>query len=360
MAFVTADRVCETTTTTGTGNVTLAGAVAGHQTFAAEMANNDTCDYAIEAVDADGIPTGDWETGTGTYVSATPALARSVLRSSNSDALVNFSAGTKRVYITRHATSGQTINDLTTDATPDRDADFVPFWDTSAGTTDKATLTNLRDVLLGAGSATAGSWPVVGSGTLLTTPEAGAIERDATNLYGTTDAGNRGIIPIIHFIRRNATRTLPNDTAENAIFNDPTNGRITLEAGTYMFEALMQVTSMSATSGNALIDWLGAGTATAAAWMWQYLALDNNTPTTGATNQGAIRVTQDSAASIATAGAGTGLNVWARGTFEITAGGTLIPSIDQVTAAAAVVGIGSFFMCYRIGTDSVVSVGQWD
>ncbi len=94
--------------------------------------------------------------------------------------------------------------------------------------------------------------------------------------------------------------------------------------------------------------------------MWQYLALDNSAPTTAATNQGAVRVTQDSAASIATAGTGTGLNVWATGTFEVTSGGTLIPSIDQVTAAAAVVGIGSFFRCYRVGSDSVVSVGPWD
>ncbi len=211
-----------------------------------------------------------------------------------------------------------------------------------------------------AGSASAGTWPNLASGTLLTTAEAGAIERDSTNFYMTTNAGNRGIIPIIHFVRCNATRTLPNDTNENAIFNSPTNGRLTLETGTYMFEALMQVTSMSATSGNALIDWLGAGTATCGAWMWQYLALDNSTPTTGATNQGAIRVTQDSAASIASAGTGTGLNVWARGSFEVTSAGTLIPSIDLVTAAAGIVGIGSFFMCYRVGSDAVVSVGQWD
>lgn len=223
-----------------------------------------------------------------------------------------------------------------------------------------ATLSN-KTVQLAAGTASAGTAPLkFTSGTLNTTAEDGAMEMDDNCLYMTLDAGNRGIIPVIHFIRADSTRTLPNDLNENAIFNSPANGRLTLETGTYMFEALMQVTSMSGTSGNALIDWLGAGTATCAAWMWQYLALDNSAPTTGATNQGAIRVTQDSAASIATAGTGTGLNVWASGTFEVTGAGTLIPSIDQVTAAAAVVGIGSYFQCYRVGSTSVASVGQWD
>jgi len=232
-------------------------------------------------------------------------------------------------------------------------------------TTKAATATQIKTFAttapaFAAGTASANTHPKLTAGTLLTTAEDGAVEFDGDCFYGTTDAGNRGVIPVIHFIRRNATRTLPNDTNENAIFDSPTNGRLTLEVGTYMFEALMQVTSMSATSGNALIDWLGAGTATCGAWMWYYSALDNSTPTTGATNQGAVRVTQDSAASIATAGAGTGLNVWARGTFEVTSGGTFIPSIDLVTAAAGVVGIGSFFMCYRVGSDAVVSVGQWD
>lgn len=255
------------------------------------------------------------------------------------------------------------ISDLTA-ASALTGAEEFPCSDGTA-TTKAATATQIKTfvetaTVFAAGTSSANTHPKLTAGTLLTTAEDGAVEFDGDCFYATTDAGNRGVIPVIHFIRRNATRTLPNDTSENAIFNDPTNGRLTLEAGTYMFEALMQVTSMSSTSGNALVDWLGAGTATCGAWMWQYLALDNNTPTTGATNQGAIRVTQDSAASIATAGTGTGLNVWARGTFEVTSGGTLIPSIDLVNAAAGVVGVGSFFMCYRVGTDSVVSVGQWD
>jgi hypothetical protein len=235
-----------------------------------------------------------------------------------------------------------------------------------AGTSKKITGTQLKDFInnapvFAAGSASANSWPKMTPGTLLTTAEDGALEMDTTNLYGCTDAGNRGYIPIRHFIRANATRTLPNDTNENAIFNSPANGRITLEAGTYFFEGIIRVSSMSATSGNALLDILGAGTATIGAWLWWYSGIDSTSPETAAAHQAAFRVTQDSqAAPMVTAGTGTAMALIIQGTFEVTSGGTVIPSIDLQTAAAAVISIGSYIVFERIGTENVVSVGQWD
>ncbi len=93
MAFVLADRVRETTTTTGTGTVTLAGAVTGFQTFAA-IGNGNTTYYTIA-----GQGTSEWEVGIGTYTASGTTLARNtVLASSNSGSLVNFSAGTKDVF----------------------------------------------------------------------------------------------------------------------------------------------------------------------------------------------------------------------------------------------------------------------
>lgn len=199
------------------------------------------------------------------------------------------------------------------------------------------------------------------SGSLMTTPSDGAVEADATNFYGTTDAGNRGYIPIRHFIRNPANRTLTSTTNEQAIWDNPANGRITLEAGVYKFEAILRVSSMSGTSGNARIDWSGAGTATIDTWLWAYNAVDSSGPSPGpVTIQGGWPVTEESAASIATAGTGTAMAVWATGTFDVTVAGTFIPTIDLVTAAAAVVSAGSYFMCERIGASNVVSVGQWD
>jgi hypothetical protein len=93
MAFVLADRVRETTTTTGTVSVVLAGAVTGFQTFAA-IGNGNTTYYTIA-----GQGTSEWEVGIGTYTASGTTLARNtVLASSNSGSLVNFSAGTKDVF----------------------------------------------------------------------------------------------------------------------------------------------------------------------------------------------------------------------------------------------------------------------
>lgn len=100
MAFVIADRVKETTTSTGTGTITLAGAMAGHSTFASRCAVGDTLYYAIQAVDGLGQPTGEWECGLGTYSSTNVLTRTTVTSSSTSDAAVSFSAGTKQVFIT--------------------------------------------------------------------------------------------------------------------------------------------------------------------------------------------------------------------------------------------------------------------
>jgi len=95
MALVLKDRVKETSTTAGTGTLTLAGAVAGFQSFAA-VGNGNTTYYAI----ADAV-TGAWEVGIGTYTASGTTLSRdTVLSSSNSGSLVNFAANTKDVFVT--------------------------------------------------------------------------------------------------------------------------------------------------------------------------------------------------------------------------------------------------------------------
>lgn len=95
MPLVLADRVQETTTTTGTGTVTLLGAATGFQSFAV-IGNGNTTYYCIA-----GQTSSEWEVGIGTYTSAGTTLARTtVLASSNAGSLVNFSAGTKNVFVT--------------------------------------------------------------------------------------------------------------------------------------------------------------------------------------------------------------------------------------------------------------------
>jgi hypothetical protein len=95
MALIVKDRVQETSTTVGTGTLTLGGAVLGFQSFAA-IGNGNTTYYAI----SDPI-TGDWEVGIGTYTSSGTTLSRdTVLSSSSSGSLIPFAAGTKNVFCT--------------------------------------------------------------------------------------------------------------------------------------------------------------------------------------------------------------------------------------------------------------------
>lgn len=97
MAHISADRVLETSTTTGTGALTLAGALTGFRTFASVLAASDTCWYAMWEVDANGNASGGYEAGLGTF--STTLTRTTVLQSSNAGAAVNWAAGTRYVCI---------------------------------------------------------------------------------------------------------------------------------------------------------------------------------------------------------------------------------------------------------------------
>jgi hypothetical protein len=107
MALVLADRVRETTTVVGTGTATLLGAITGFQSFAA-VGNANTTYYTITHQSAN-----EWEVGIGTYTSSGTTLSRdTVLSSSNSGSLVNFSAGTKDVWVDYSAEKAVTTDTL--------------------------------------------------------------------------------------------------------------------------------------------------------------------------------------------------------------------------------------------------------
>ena len=96
MALVVKDRVQETSTTTGTGTFTLAGAVSGFQSFSA-IGNGNTTYYAI-------VLGSEWEVGLGTYTSSGTTLSRDTVLASSTGSKVSFSAGTKNVFVTYPAT----------------------------------------------------------------------------------------------------------------------------------------------------------------------------------------------------------------------------------------------------------------
>jgi hypothetical protein len=111
MALVLADRVKETTTTTGTGTVTLAGAVTGFQSFSA-VGNANTTYYTIA-----GQGTSEWEVGIGTYTTSGTTLSRDTVLASSAGAptKTNFSAGTKDVFVTYPSGRSVYVDGVTVD-----------------------------------------------------------------------------------------------------------------------------------------------------------------------------------------------------------------------------------------------------
>jgi hypothetical protein len=114
MAFVIADRVRETSVTTGTGSIALAGAVTGYRAFSSVLSTGDTTYYTI--ADQGGA---NWEVGIGTFTSPSTLARTTILSSSNSGSVVTFTAGTKDVFISLPA--GRTVQSVdggTTGLTP--------------------------------------------------------------------------------------------------------------------------------------------------------------------------------------------------------------------------------------------------
>ena len=109
MALVVKDRVRETTTTTGTGTITLGGAATGFQSFSV-IGDSNTTFYTIQLAN-----TNEWEVGVGTYTSSGTTLSRdTILESSNGGSAVNFSAGSKDVFVTYPAEKAIYLGNLPT------------------------------------------------------------------------------------------------------------------------------------------------------------------------------------------------------------------------------------------------------
>ena len=168
MALVINNRVRETTSTTGTGAVTLGGAVGGFQTFAAGIGNDNTTYYTI-SINSEN----EWEVGRGTLNGDSSTLTRTeVLESSNGDAAVDFSAGSKEVFCTLPAEKavyldasddpvGVTGNDITTEG------EFFSNW-TNVTANLTTTLTTAKNRMI-IGPITVDdtyTWDIAGTGEL--------------------------------------------------------------------------------------------------------------------------------------------------------------------------------------------------
>jgi len=187
MAFQVADRVKETSTTTGTGTLDLGGAPDTYETFVAGIGNGNTTYYAIANRAAN-----EWEVGIGTVTdAATDTLSRdTVISSSNSDNLVNFSAGTKDVICTLPSEKSYVL-DNAGDTTISADLSVTSISGSGAG------LTGLNASNLASGTLPDARFPATlptASGANLTTLNAsnvssGTLSNDRLDTVPTTKGG---------------------------------------------------------------------------------------------------------------------------------------------------------------------------
>ena len=122
MALIIKDRIKEASTSTGTGNITFSGAGATFSTFSSVMTTNDTTYYAIVHTSS-GVD--EWEVGLGTYNSSGELERTTVLNGSSGTSAVNFSSGSKDVFMTYPADKAVFFNadgdvDLNRDPQTDR------------------------------------------------------------------------------------------------------------------------------------------------------------------------------------------------------------------------------------------------
>jgi hypothetical protein len=181
----------------------------------------------------------------------------------------------------------------------------------------------------------------------------GTFEFENPAFYMTGATSQRGAVLVDQFILLQATNTLTSQTAAQALFDVTGSGQVTLVAGTYEFECQFSLSSMSSSSGS--FGFALGGGATLTQYWW---SLANKATLATAANG---QVTFNTAANTTIATASTATVAFARihGVVIVTVGGTLIPQVSLGVAAAAVVGIGSFFKIRALGGAAVTSIGNW-
>jgi len=233
MAFITADRVKDTSTTTGTGNITVSGsAPLGYRTFSTVLSVGDTFYYCVQ-----GQASAEWEIGIGTYASTNQFARTTVLSSSASGSAVSFSSGTKNVFITLAAS--KTLQLGPSDGPT---AGSVPY---GTGSTLAYTAAGTSGQVLTSGGSGAPTWTSVGGTGTVT----------SVNVSG----GTTGLTYSGGPVTTSGTITMAGTLA---IANGGTNSTATPTAGTIPYGTGTAIAYSSAGTSGQVLTSGGAGVPT--------------------------------------------------------------------------------------------------
>lgn len=233
MAFVVKDRVQETSTTTGTGTFTLAGATAGFSSFSV-IGDANTTYYTITA-------NADWEVGIGTYTSSGTTLSRdTVLASSNSNNLVDFPAGTKNVFVVYPAGRAVIVNGSTVEVP---NSATLPV--TAGGTgSSTATFSGANITSLNASS--------ISTGTLANARTTASSSNGASTIVARDASGDFSARTITGTVSVNAP--IFYDSGNTSFYVDPAPGTNGISAN---FQGRIQLGTFNNSQSNSGEAWLG-------------------------------------------------------------------------------------------------------
>ena len=256
----------------------------------------------------------------------------------------------------------------------DPGADRLMFWDDSANTVEWLTLGSNLSITgttldaAGGGGNSFSTIAVSGQSDVVADSSSDTLTLVAgSNITLTTNAGSDTITiaasgggSTTNFIQLSGDYTLTSTSSAQKLFNTTANGTLTLDTGTYEFQTVIYMTTMSSSAGNFKFNLGGGGTATVANFMAHAVGIDSGDATVAGTNGGSISNTNLWAgANVITAGSGTTIGVGISGMFKVTSAGTIIPSVNLTNAAAAVVKANTFFKCTKIGGSTDFTVGSW-
>ena len=189
----------------------------------------------------------------------------------------------------------------------------------------------------------------------------GTFEFESPAFFMTGATSQRGAVLVDQYILQQATYTLTAGLTANTaqkLFGVTTNGAVTLVAGTYEFECVFSLSSLSATSGT--FGFALGGGATFTQYWWATAVKPTSLSVVTAANAVTSYNTTANTAISGTANTNTLGFARCGGIAIVTVGGTLIPQVTQsVTSVAAVVGIGSYFKIRALGGAAATSSGNW-